>query len=61
MKSKKQNEKGKKDLQDKVFIFVQIVLILIMLVLIWKIGSYIVDDYRSRDFSRKLQETVVIR
>lgn len=59
MKSTEQNGKGKKNLSDKIFIFVQIVLILVMLVLIWKIGSYWVDDIRSRRFSQELQKAVI--
>ena len=40
--------------------FVQIILILFMLVLIWKIASHLIDEWRSLDFNGELRSTVNI-
>lgn len=39
---------------------VQILLILVILALIWKIGNYLMDAYKSNDFSKDLQQSVII-
>lgn len=40
--------------------FVQIILILFMLVLIWKIANHLIDEWRSLDFNGELQKSVII-
>lgn len=41
-------------------LIVQLLLIIVMIILIWKIGSYLADADRSRDFFKDLGESVII-
>lgn len=46
--------------RERIISIVQIILILFMLVLIWKIASHLIDEWRSHSFSRNLQKNVII-
>lgn len=59
MKKKKQIS-NHKDPREVFYLIVQIFLLVVMLVLIWKIGTYAVDMFKSADFSKKLEESVLI-
>lgn len=54
------DKKSSSGIWDKIFVAIEIILILVMLVLIWKIVNYLLDDFRSRSFSKELSLSAVI-
>lgn len=54
------NKKSRSGIWDKMFVATEFILILVMLVLIWKIANYLLDDFRSRAFSKNLELSAVI-
>lgn len=46
--------------RERIISIVQMILILFMLVLIWKIVSHLIDEWRSLDFNGDLQKSVII-
>lgn len=60
MKEKKDKKSKTLNCTEKLLLAAQIILIAVMLVLIWKIGGYLIDEWKSLDFSRDLQKSVII-
>lgn len=60
MKGKKIKDKKTVNGSDKLLLAAQIILGVVMLVLIWKMGVYFVDERKSLDFSKDLQESVIL-
>ena len=54
------DKKSRSGIWDKMFVAMEIILILVMLVLIWEIANYLLDDFRSRAFSKRLELSAVI-
>ena len=53
------DKKNRNHVQDRIMIGIQMILIFVMLVLIWKIGNYMIDDIRGRNFTRNLEQEVM--
>lgn len=54
------DKKNRKAVQNRIMIGIEIILFLVMLVLIWKIGNYLIDDIKSRNYTRNLEQAVMI-
>lgn len=60
MKEKKVKTKKRLNCREKLLLAAQIMLAAVILVLLWKIGDYLIDERKSSDFSEDLQKSVII-
>lgn len=58
MKEKKDKNEEISNWRERLLWAAQVILIGVMLVLIWKIGAYLIDERKSLDFAKELQKAV---
>lgn len=60
MKENENRVRQHRELREKLSAAAIILLIIVMLVAVWKIVSYMVDDWKSRSFEKALWQSVII-
>ena len=49
-----------KGLRERLYAAVGILLIVLLLISIWQLGGYLIDGWKSKTFSKDLQESIIV-
>ena len=49
-----------KGLRERLYAAVGILVIVLLLISIWQLGGYLIDGWKSKTFSKDLQESIIV-